>query len=62
MLFFRYEDEINKRNESENTFVLIKKVCIHSHILDLKTVISLLEKEHHLFLGVRVDCNSDCYY
>ena len=24
---FRYEDEINKRNEAENTFVLIKKVC-----------------------------------
>lgn len=24
---FRYEDEINKRTECENEFVLIKKVC-----------------------------------
>lgn len=26
--FFRYEDEINKRTECENDFVLIKKVRI----------------------------------
>ena len=28
-LLFRYEDEINKRTECENDFVLIKKVCLH---------------------------------
>lgn len=27
LLFHRYEDEINKRNECENNFVLLKKVC-----------------------------------
>lgn len=26
-IFSRYEDEINKRNDFENNFVLIKKVC-----------------------------------
>lgn len=41
MLFFlRYEDEINKRTDCENNFVLIKKVCLslHIHILKIKVV------------------------
>lgn len=29
--FFRYEDEINKRTDCENNFVLIKKVCLSLH-------------------------------
>lgn len=31
LLFFRYEDEINKRTDCENNFVLIKKVCLSLH-------------------------------
>lgn len=30
-LCHRYEDEINKRNNLENDFVILKKVSIHTH-------------------------------
>lgn len=35
-LFLRYEDEINKRTDCENSFVLNKKVCLSLHILIMK--------------------------
>lgn len=58
LLFFRYEDEINKRTDCENNFVLIKKVCLSHHILDNGAVISLCYKP--AFNLLHIDNNQCC--
>lgn len=60
LLFFRYEDEINKRTDCENNFVLIKKVCLSLYIPDNGAVISLCYESAFNLLHINI--NQCCIY
>lgn len=62
--FLRYEDEINKRTDCENNFVLIKKVCLslHIHILKMKQLLACQLCQEPTFSLFHLNINHSCIY